>query len=97
MVRAVRPDRSEAARYAAHVDALLFDSGAPGSGSSYDYSTVPVDSCKRCIIAGGLNITNMDAALRMKPYALDVSSGVEREQGRKDPEMVSEFIKRCKR
>ncbi|HIJ17093.1 MAG TPA: N-(5'-phosphoribosyl)anthranilate isomerase, partial [Thermoplasmata archaeon] len=56
----------------------------------------PVDSCERCIIAGGLNIANMDAALRMRPYALDVSSGVEHSPGRKDRELVSEFIRRCK-
>lgn len=97
VIRAVPPDRSEATRYADHVDALLFESAAPGTGSSYDYSAVPLDSCRRCIIAGGLNIANMDAVLRMRPYALDVSSGVERISGRKDPELVSEFIKRCKR
>jgi phosphoribosylanthranilate isomerase len=96
VIRAVAPDRSEASRYADHADALLFEDATPGTGSSYDYSTVPVDSCKRCIIAGGLNVKNMDGALRMKPYALDVSSGVERSLGKKDPGLVSEFIKRCK-
>ena len=96
VIRAVVPDRAEASRFAGHSDMLLFESGTPGTGSSHDYSAVPVDSCERCIIAGGLNVANMDAALRMRPYALDVSSGVERMPGRKDPEMVSEFIRRCK-
>lgn len=96
LIRAVAPDRAEASRFAPHADALLFEGGTPGTGSAYDYSTVPVDSCRRCIIAGGLNVTNMDAALGMRPYALDVSSGVERSPGRKDRELVSGFIRRCK-
>lgn len=96
VIRAIAPDRFEAARYADHADALLFENDVPGTGSSYDYSTVPVDSCRRSIIAGGLNLDNMDAALRMKPYALDVSSGVEHSLGKKDPELVTGFIKRCK-
>ena len=96
VIRAVRPDRAEAALYAGHSDMLLFEEAAPGTGSGYDYSTVPVDSCERCIIAGGLNARNIDRALMMKPYALDVSSGVESTPGRKDPQLVSEFIRRCK-
>lgn len=96
IIRAARPDRAEASIYADHSDALLFEEQTPGTGSSYDYSKVPVDSCKRCIIAGGLNALNMDKALAMKPYALDVSSGVESSLGRKDPQLVSEFIRRCK-
>ncbi len=96
VIRSVAPNRDAASEYADHSDILLFENGNPGTGSSYDYSVVPVDSCERCIIAGGLNIANMDAALRMRPYALDVSSGVESSPGRKDRELVSEFIRRCK-
>ena len=96
MIRAVRPDRDEAMRYSEHVHALLFEQGRPGTGASYDYSKVPVECHPRCIIAGGLNLENMSCALSMKPYALDVSSGVERAEGRKDPALVSEFIRRCK-
>ena len=97
VIRAVAPDRAEAAAYSGHADILLFESAEPGTGSSYDYRTVPVDSCERCMIAGGLSLENMDGALRMRPYALDVSSGVERSPGMKDRGLVSEFIRRCKR
>jgi phosphoribosylanthranilate isomerase len=38
----------------------------------------------------------MDRAKALKPYALDVSTGVERFPGRKDHELVKEFIRRCK-
>ncbi len=96
VIRAVKPDRKDAMRFSDHVHALLFEHGRPGSGSSYDYSQVPIDCHRRSIIAGGLNLDNLDHALRMKPYALDVSSGVEREPLRKDAELVSEFIRRCK-
>jgi len=97
VIRSVAPDHAEASRYAAHSDILLFESSSPGTGSSYDYSRIPTDFCRRSIVAGGLNTSNMDAALRLRPYALDVSSGVERSPGKKDHGLVSEFIKRCKR
>lgn len=96
VIRAVVPDRAESSRFSEHADILLFEGGTPGTGAAYDYSAVPVDSCKRCIIAGGLSVANVDAALRMRPYALDVSSGVERSPGRKDSELVSRFIRMCK-
>ena len=93
--RVVPPDRSEAARFASAADALVFESGSPGTGSSYDYSAIPIDCCDRAIIAGGLNPGNVLIAKALQPYALDVSSGVERSPLRKDRELVSEFIRRC--
>jgi phosphoribosylanthranilate isomerase len=96
VIRAVKPDRDEAMRYSEHVHALLFERGEPGTGASYDYSRIPIECHPRCIIAGGLNLENLACAMSMKPYALDVSSGVERTNGRKDPVLVAEFIRRCK-
>lgn len=96
VIRAVRPSRKEAMRYADQVHALLFERGRPGTGTEYDYSKIPLDCHPRSIIAGGLHMGNIDRVISMRPYALDVSSGVERAEGRKDPELVSEFIRRCK-
>ncbi|MDH3365270.1 MAG: phosphoribosylanthranilate isomerase [Thermoplasmata archaeon] len=96
VIRAVRPMRSEALRFADAADALLFEEGVPGTGTSHDYSRIPISCCSRAIIAGGLNATNLDEAKRLGPYALDVSSGVESPTGRKDPVLVSEFIRRCR-
>ena len=43
-------------------------------------------------LAGGLNTTNVEEAIRtIKPYAIDVSSGIETE-GKKDPEKMKEFV-----
>jgi len=95
VIRAVRPDREEAMRFADRVHALLFERGTPGTGSAYDYSKVPLDCHPRSIIAGGLNPDNIGAAISLRPYAIDVSSGVEGPDGRKDPELVSKFIRRC--
>ncbi len=96
LIRAVSPVRHEALRFSEIVHAILFESGVPGTGTVYDYSEVPIDACRRVIIAGGLTISNVHKALAKNPYALDVSSGVERSPGRKDPALVSEFIRRCK-
>jgi phosphoribosylanthranilate isomerase len=96
VIRKVPPVRNEALKFAEAADALLFEEEAPGTGHSYDYSRIPVDCCPRAIIAGGLTLNNLHLAKAMKPYGLDVSSGVERALGRKDRTLVSEFIRRCK-
>jgi len=94
--RVVPPVREFALRFSHAADALVFEGGAPGSGTSYDYSKVPIDCCKNAIIAGGLNPSNLNLAKILRPYGLDVSSGVEKTPGRKDPALVSEFIRRCR-
>lgn len=96
VIRALLPIRSEAIRFGDTADALLFESGMPGTGTPIDLSLIPIDGCRRAIIAGGLNPGNLEAAKALKPYALDVSSGVERTPGRKDPGLVAEFIRRAK-
>ena len=96
VIRAVPPDRAIAMGYTGCADALLFERGQPGTGSAYDYSQVPIDVCERAIIGGGLTPGNLIHAKSMRPYALDVSSGVEGSDGRKDPKLVEEFVRRCK-
>ena len=96
VIRAVPPSRSEATKFADFADALLFENGRPGTGNSYDYSKIPIDCCRHAIIAGGLTIENLHLAKALRPYALDVSTGVENSLGKKDPSLVAEFIRRCK-
>jgi phosphoribosylanthranilate isomerase len=96
VMRVIKPDRLLALEFADSTDALVFENGEPGTGSSYNYSSVPIDSCPRAIIAGGLNLANLASVKALHPYAVDVSSGVERSPGKKDPQMVSEFVRMCR-
>lgn len=84
---------------AAYADAagLLLDTHsdqvAGGSGRAFDWTRVPANLSKPLILAGGLNSDNVaEAVRRVRPYAVDVSSGVEREKGIKDPARVRAFI-----
>lgn len=75
---------------------LLLDShkvGKPGgSGKAFDWSLSQLNS-KQIWLAGGLNAANVAAAIRVvKPYAVDVSSGVETSPGIKDVQQINAFV-----
>lgn len=88
---------AEAQRYA--VDAILLDAKVPGryGGAGKTFNWRIAAGFRRCwpgplILAGGLNSGNVLEAIRIvRPYAVDVSSGVER-HGRKDPALIKEFM-----
>lgn len=64
-----------------------------GSGKQFDWDRLPALRPRPLILSGGLNSQNAGAAvLRVKPWALDVCSGVESAKGIKDPERVASFI-----
>jgi phosphoribosylanthranilate isomerase len=75
-------------------DAILVDSHAPGSGEVFDWSLAegaPVN--RRVILAGGLTPDNVAEAIdRIRPWGVDVSTGVESAPGHKDARMVREFV-----
>jgi len=75
--------------------AWLFDSHVPeygGVGESFDWSLVPAAD-KPVILSGGLSRDNVGAAIRrVRPWGVDVSSGVESAKGIKDAAMVAAFI-----
>ena len=92
----------EALRYGKTARGIVVDTRLPGetqipggTGVPFDWSLVAdlVDQVPFLMLAGGLSPTNVAQAVRaVRPDAVDVSSGVERMPGRKDPERVKAFI-----
>lgn len=76
-------------------DAMLLDGRSPGSGEVFDWDLVDsVRDNRRLILAGGLTPDNVGAAVaRVKPWGVDVSTGVESSPGQKDPRLVQAFIR----
>jgi phosphoribosylanthranilate isomerase len=64
-----------------------------GSGRTFDWDRVPGELERAVILAGGLTAQNVYTAVqRVRPYAVDVSSGVEADKGIKDAEKVAAFM-----
>ncbi|MCK7548536.1 phosphoribosylanthranilate isomerase [Marinobacter koreensis] len=81
---------------------LLVDAWAPdkfgGTGQSFNWGLIPARRPMPLILAGGLSSANVaDAVTRVKPWAVDVSGGVERSKGIKDIQKISDFIKEVHR
>ena len=81
--------------------AILFDAyqkGVPGgTGETFDWERLPKNASKRIVLAGGLNPENVSSAIKqVKPYAVDVSGGVELKPGIKDKQKVFAFIQNAK-
>lgn len=75
--------------------ALLLDAfveGYGGGGKVFDWSLVPADVPAPVVLSGGLNPANVtDGVLRLRPWAVDVSSGVESAKGIKDAALMHRF------
>lgn len=90
------PEASELAAFSRAIG-FLFDSNVPGqlggSGHTFDWSVLTQDLQRPLILAGGLDADNVRKAVeQVKPYALDVSSGVEAEKGIKDENAMTAFM-----
>jgi phosphoribosylanthranilate isomerase len=77
--------------------ALLLDAWAPdaagGTGRTFDWDLVPGSRRMPVVLAGGLTTENVAEAIRrVRPWAVDVSGGVESAKGIKDPGRVRAFI-----
>lgn len=76
-----------------HADYALFDNVDPGKGKAFDKNMIKYD--KSFFLAGGIDINNIDYALKLNPYAIDISSGVET-NGFKDEEKIKEIIRKVR-
>lgn len=79
-------------------DVLLIDSPEPGSGRVFDWTMAEgAPAGARILMAGGLTPDNVGEAIeRVRPWGVDVSSGVESSPGRKDPRKLRRFIEAAK-
>ncbi len=83
-----------AARFS-DAQALLLDThaaGYGGSGKVFDWSLIPAGLACPVVLSGGLSAANVgDGILQVRPWAVDVSSGVEASKGIKDPAAMRRF------
>ena len=73
------------------VDAFV--DGYGGGGKTFDWTLIPAGFTRPLVLSGGLDADNVgDAVRRIRPWAVDVSSGVESAKGIKDADMIAAFI-----
>lgn len=105
-LRAVRMaegvDLLEYARRFSRAKALLLDAHVPGepggTGQRFDWGRIPRDLPIPLVLSGGLDPDNVGTAVReTRPWAVDVSSGVESRRGVKDPAKIAAFIRSVQR
>lgn len=89
-------DLLEFARCHAGAQALLLDAfveGYGGAGQSFDWSLIPPDLPLPIVLSGGLSVGNVrEAVTTVRPWAVDVSSGVEVAKGIKDAKKINAFV-----
>ncbi|MBD8809317.1 MULTISPECIES: phosphoribosylanthranilate isomerase [Pseudomonas syringae group] len=90
-------DIEQACRAYRNARGILLDTyveGVPGgTGETFDWALIPSELSKPVILAGGLTSANVAQAIaQVKPYAVDVSGGVEKGKGIKDREKILAFM-----
>ena len=81
----------------ASASGILLDAyveGVPGgTGQAFDWSLIPQGLSRPIILAGGLTVDNVVQAIdQVRPYAVDVSGGVEKSKGIKDHDKIRAFM-----
>jgi phosphoribosylanthranilate isomerase len=75
-------------------DIVMIDAPEPGSGVTFDWALVgDLVTRHRVLLAGGLRPENVADAIRaVRPWGVDVATGVELEPGRQDPDAMARFV-----
>lgn len=105
-IKAIRVEKSMALQQTiekySSASGILLDSYHPtekgGTGQQFDWQLIPAELKSAIILAGGLTPENIETAIsNVRPYAVDVSSGVEISKGIKSPERIKAFIQKVNR
>ena len=99
VIKAFPASKGVAANIAEYdVDAVILDGPEPGTGQVFDWRLADgVPQNRRLLLAGGLDPDNVaDAIARVKPWGVDVVSGVESRPGVKDPRRLRSFVAAAK-
>jgi phosphoribosylanthranilate isomerase len=84
--------------FAKYVDYFLLDNKNPGSGDSFNWSFLKnFKSPKPYFLSGGINVSNIDEALKtVNPDAIDISSGIEEQRGIKSAKLIIDILQKIK-
>jgi phosphoribosylanthranilate isomerase len=101
IIKAIRVTDEASARtfsqFEDEVDMLVFDSPALEKTAKFDWQILTkLKITKPYLVAGSLNVNNVDEILNYKPYGIDVSAGVESSVGVKSNEKIIEFLDKVK-
>jgi len=84
-------------QYGDEVDIFLFDSPAMEKSAKFEWQILTkLKITKPYLVAGSININNVDEVLKYNPYGIDISAGVESRPGLKTNEKIIEFLDKVK-
>jgi len=84
-------------QYGDEVDMFLFDSPAMEKSAKFEWQILTkLKITKPYLVAGSININNVDEVLKYNPYGIDISAGVESRPGLKTNEKIIEFLDKVK-
>ncbi len=72
-------------------DFVLLDNGKGGTGKSFDWNLIDKNIREKVFLAGGINTENIQEAVKLNPYCIDVSSGAET-NGFKDKDKIIRLV-----